>query len=134
MNKIVVSHSQMHILGRSSFENYVVGSDVKNIKPYNSEAPIDKYFSQPHNLKGGCVDTSPGAVSTVQGAAHCSPVSAERALGKDFTDKDIHDMVISKHCQSLYETSKLAGLKPNKDMYEEISEDSSAQNVESNLE
>lgn len=121
MNRIICSHPQLHRLGCASFGIYVIESNEKNVRSYSSMAPIDEFFSQPHNLVGGCVDTSPNAVSTVQGASHVSPVSPEKPLPKGLTDKDIHDMVISKHCQSLAETSQLRRLRPNKEDYEDLS-------------
>lgn len=73
---------------------------------------VDQFFSQEHNLINGFISTSPALLDSAQGSAHFFPVDPETPMSSQFTDEDIHGMVISKKVQTKAEVSRVSELRP----------------------
>lgn len=110
------NHCQIHFKPSSfisvGFADKVNLSDTVSY-PVTNMLPIDQFFSQNHNLRNGCIDTSPSMLSNPQVSSHIQFMDNEESLPSDMSVDDIHNMVVSKHCQTLAEVNTLRHYRPD---------------------
>lgn len=99
-------------------------SPISPVVSFSQELSVDQFWSEEHNLKDGFVDTSPAKFDDSSFASHIMPVSPEKPLPSDMSVDDIHNMVVSRKCETIAELSALKKYMPNKSDYvEKVTDD-----------
>lgn len=115
MNKHSQVHkkSAVHLVSLGTYRGFhQPHKDAANLTWYIN---IDRFFELPQNLREGHIDTSPIACASAAAVGHYQPLDGNTVTAKN--DGELHDSVISKHCSTPAEVSRLALLRPSESDY-----------------
>lgn len=114
-----MKHIQTHTVTNTTI--VAVGTYKGFYTPYSKPSEItwlvniDRFFEQPQNLRDGHIDTSPIACASAAAVGHYQPLDGNTVTTK--SDGELHESVISKHCSTPAEVSRLSVLRPSESDY-----------------